>query len=126
MMWHSLKDNFPLDIEAFEKEAMNNFQLLPSIGKTAMSPSFGHIFGGGYAAGYYGYKWAEVLDADVFSRFKEKGIFNRENAVLFREKILSKGGSKHPMQLYIDFMGRNPDTEALMKRSGLLKKKETD
>jgi len=86
-----------------------------------MSVAFGHIFEGGYAAGYYGYKWAEVLDADAFELFKQKGIFNREVAQSFRENILSKGGSEHPMELYKRFRGQEPSTDALLKRSGLKK-----
>ena len=80
-----------------------------------MSPSFNHIFGGGYAAGYYGYKWAEVLDADAFSKFLENGIFDRKTAGEFRDRILARGGSKHPMELYVDFMGREPEMEALLR-----------
>ena len=84
-----------------------------------MSVQFGHIFSGGYAAGYYGYKWAEVLDADVFSKFQEKGLFDKETATRLRSEILSKGGSEHPMVLYKRFMGREPSIEALLRRNGI-------
>ena len=84
-----------------------------------MSVSFGHIFGGGYAAGYYGYKWAELLDADAFSYFEETGIFNRETAESFRKNILEKGGSEKPHDLYLKFRGKEPSIEPLLKRSGV-------
>ena len=85
-----------------------------------MSTSFSHIFAGGYSAGYYSYKWAEVLDADAFAYFKENGIFNKEIANKFRENVLSKGGSEHPMILYKKFRGREPTVDALLIRAGLL------
>ena len=85
-----------------------------------MSTSFSHIFAGGYQAGYYSYKWAEVLDADAFAYFKENGIFNKEIANKFRENVLSKGGSEHPMILYKKFRGREPTVDALLIRAGLL------
>ncbi len=85
-----------------------------------MSCSFGHIFGGGYAAGYYSYKWAEVLDADAFEYFKEKGLYSSEVAAKFKNSILSRGGTQHPMDLYKEFRGREPDPNSLLKRSGLL------
>ncbi len=119
MKWHSLTDKFKGDVIEFEQEAMSTTQLLPRIQGTAMSPAFSHIFGGGYAAGYYGYKWAEVLDADAFDLFKEKGIFNKEIAASFRENILSRGGTEHPMTLYKRFKGKEPKVDALLKRSGL-------
>ena len=84
-----------------------------------MSTSFSHIFAGGYSAGYYSYKWAEVLDADAFAYFKENGIFNKEIANKFRENVLSKGGSEHPITLYKKFRGREPTVDALLKRAGL-------
>jgi peptidyl-dipeptidase Dcp len=85
-----------------------------------LSTGFGHIFKGGYSAGYYSYKWAEVLDADAFETFKEKGIFDTETAKSFRDNILSKGGSEHPMELYKKFKGAEPKVDALLRRSGLL------
>jgi peptidyl-dipeptidase Dcp len=119
MAWHSLGTDFEGDPLQFEEEVVAPVSLLPKAEGTASSPAFSHIFGGGYAAGYYGYKWAEVLDADAFSRFKEKGIFNRDIAAEFRTKILSKGGTQHPMELFTDFMKREPSIDALLRRSGL-------
>lgn len=85
-----------------------------------MSTSFSHIFQGGYSSGYYSYKWAEVLDADAFELFKEKGVFNQEVAKSFKESILSKGGTEEPMKLFERFRGHKPDNTALLKRAGLL------
>ena len=119
MAWHSLGEAFEGDVTAFEQEAMAPTQVLPVIPETCMSTSFSHIFAGGYAAGYYGYKWAEVLDADAFSLFKEKGIFSREVASSFRGNILSKGSTDHPMTLYVNFRGHKPETKALIDRMGL-------
>ncbi len=107
------------DVAAFEEQAMLPTELFPKVPGTMMSTQFGHIFAGGYSAGYYSYKWAEVLDADAFSLFLEKGIFNEEVANSFKENILSKGGSEHPMELYKRFRGREPKVEALLKRAGL-------
>jgi peptidyl-dipeptidase Dcp len=107
------------DVVKFEEEAMEPTKLFPSVEGTLMSSQFGHIFAGGYASGYYSYKWAEVLDADAFSLFKEKGIFNKEVSQSFKDNILSKGGSEHPMELYKRFRGRAPKIEALLERAGL-------
>ena len=104
--------------ESVEAQAMTN--LLPRVEGCCTATSFSHIFGGGYASGYYGYKWAEVLDADIFSRFKHDGIFNRETAEAFRREILSRGGTEHPAVLFKNFMGREPDNQALLKRMNLL------
>lgn len=103
--------------EEVEAEAMDN--LLPRVKGCCTATSFNHIFGGGYASGYYGYKWAEVLDADIFSRFKHDGIFNAETAAAFRREVLSRGGTEHPAVLFRRFMGREPDQQALLKRMGL-------
>ena len=119
MAWHGLTEPFEGDPIAFEKQAVRPAQVLPEVEGTAMSPSFSHIFAGGYASGYYGYKWAEVLDADAFSLFKEKGIFSREVATSFRENILSKGSTDDPMVLYVKFRGHEPETRALIDRMGL-------
>jgi peptidyl-dipeptidase Dcp len=108
------------DIEVFEKAHTNDTNLLPDVSGTAVSPSFGHIFQGGYAAGYYSYKWAEVLDADAFEYFLEKGIFNPEVAESFKTNILAAGGTEHPMELYKRFRGREPKPDALLKRAGLV------
>ncbi len=119
MAWHTLTEPFEGDVEQFEVTSMAPTQVLPVVKGTAMATSFNHIFSGGYAAGYYGYKWAEVLDADAFSLFKEKGIFNQEVATSFRENILEKGGTEHPMELYVRFRGHKPDSRALIERMGL-------
>ena len=104
--------------EEVEAKAMTN--LLPRVPGCCTATNFSHIFGGGYASGYYGYKWAEVLDADIFSRFKHDGIFNRDTAARFRREILSRGGTEHPAVLFRNFMGREPDNKALLKRMNLL------
>ena len=119
MAWHTLTEPFEGDVEQFEVASMAPAQVLPVVKGTAMATSFNHIFSGGYAAGYYGYKWAEVLDADAFSLFREKGIFNQEVATSFRENILEKGGTEHPMELYVRFRGHKPDSRALIERMGL-------
>lgn len=119
MAWHTLEEPFEGNIKGFEENAWKKTQLFPVIEKVCMSTQFNHLFAGGYAAGYYGYKWAEVLDADAFSLFKEKGLFNKEVASSFRENILEKGGSEHPMVLYKRFRGQEPTVDALLERSGL-------
>ena len=118
LAWHSITSDFAGDIESFEKAATEKFSLLNRVNNTSLSTAFGHLFAGGYSAGYYSYKWAEVLDADAFEYFKEKGIFNKDVAKKFREEILEKGGTDHPMNLYVNFRGREPKAEALMKREG--------
>ncbi len=118
MAMHTIEKKFDGDIDRFEKEAMKNTELLRHVEGTNMSCSFGHLFSGGYAAGYYGYKWSEVLDADAFSMFREKGIYDKKTAGSFRENILEKGGSDKPMELYRRFRGKEPSTEALLERSG--------
>lgn len=119
MAWYTLEEPYNGDVKTFEKEAWAETQLLPELEEACMSVQFSHIFAGGYAAGYYGYKWSEVLDADAFSLFKEKGIFNREVAESFRENILSKGGTEHPMVLYKRFRGKEPTIDALLIRNGI-------
>jgi len=121
MAWHTLKEPFNGDIVAFERAAMAAAELLPPVEGACMSVSFGHLFSGGYAAGYYGYKWAEVLDADAYSLFREKGIFDPETASLFRTHILEKGGSREPDELFRAFRGREPSIEALTERCGFSK-----
>ncbi len=118
MAYHTGKLGKEDKVENFEKETIAVSQLYPTIDGTAQSPSFSHIFAGGYSAGYYSYKWAEVLDADAFAYFKETGIFNLETAAKFKI-LLSKGGTEDPMQLYIDFRGRKPEADALLIRAGL-------
>lgn len=121
MAWHSLGKEFTGSIDDFEQKNLSSTEILPKVQGTSTSASFTHVFGGGYAAGYYSYKWAEVLDADAFSVFREKGIFDPGTAKLFREHILSKGGSEHPMVLYKRFRGQEPNIDALLERSGLKK-----
>ena len=108
----------PFKAEAVEASAMTN--LIPRVPGCCTATNFSHIFGGGYASGYYGYKWAEVLDADIFSRFKADGIFNKDCAERFRREVLSKGGTEHPSVLFKNFMGREPDNKALLKRMNLI------
>ena len=112
------------DIEIFEEVVLGKTRLLPSPKGATTSCSFSHIFAGGYAAGYYSYKWAEVLEADAFEEFKKNGIFNKDTAKSFRENILSKGNLKHPMELYKDFKGNEPSLDALLERDGLLSKSD--
>lgn len=119
MAWHTIEKPFDGSVQEFEKQAMAPTETFPPVDGSCFCTAFGHIFEGGYAAGYYGYKWAEVLDADAFSVFKEHGIFNRTTADSFRKNILEKGGSEHPMTLYKRFRGQEPDIRALLERSGL-------
>ena len=125
MAWYTRTTPFEGDVEAYEKQAWAKAQILPDVPGTCMSVQFLHIFDGGYAAGYYSYKWAEVLDADAFALFKEKGIFNPEVADAFRQCILSKGGTEHPMKLYTRFRGKEPTIDALLKRNGIEPIKQT-
>ena len=120
MAWYTRNTPFEGDVKAYEQEAWKKAQVLPIVQEACMSTQFSHIFAGGYSAGYYSYKWAEVLDADAFSLFKEKGIFNREVADSFRRNILSKGGTEHPMTLYKRFRGKEPGIEALLRRNGII------
>lgn len=119
MAWHTQTIPFEGDVIAFEKQAWAQTVIVPEVPEALMSSSFGHIFSGGYAAGYYGYKWAEVLDADAFSVFKEAGIFNKDVARSFRENILSKGGTEDPVILYKRFRGQEPTIDALLIRNGI-------
>ena len=123
MAWHSLESLPQTDPVSFEKAALKPYEVMPGVAETAISPGFSHIFAGGYAAGYYSYKWAEVLEADAFSLFQEKGIFNTEVSHSFRENILSRGGSEDAAVLYRNFRGHDPEPEALMKKLGLSSKK---
>lgn len=118
MAWHTLENPQTEDIVTFERSAMGPAELLPAADGSCMSVSFAHLFSGGYAAGYYGYKWAEVLDADAFSLFREKGIFDKDTAGSFRHTILEKGGSREPDELFRAFRGREPSIEPLIERSG--------
>jgi peptidyl-dipeptidase Dcp len=119
MAWHTIVNPVEINISDFETAVSEKTELFRPIEGTNMSASFGHIFGGGYAAAYYGYKWAEVLDADAFSYFTETGIFNSETASSFRRNILEKGGTEKPLILYLRFRGKEPSLEPFLKRSGL-------
>lgn len=121
MAWYTRNTPFEGDVKAYERQAWAQAQILPTVSETCMSTQFSHIFAGGYSAGYYSYKWAEVLDADAFSLFKQKGIFNEEVANSFRNNILSKGGTEHPMILYKRFRGQEPTIDALLIRNGIKK-----
>ena len=121
MGWYTRTTPFTGDVKAYEQKAWEKAQILPVVEGTCMSAQFSHIFAGGYSAGYYSYKWAEVLDADAFSLFMQKGIFNQEVAQSFRNNILSKGGTEHPMTLYKRFRGQEPTIDALLIRNGIKK-----
>lgn len=122
MAYYTQKDEFTADIIPFEKKAWEKALVLPQLPDTCMTVQFSHIMAGGYAAGYYSYKWAEVLDADAFSVFKKHGIFDKKTASSFRENILSKGGTENPMTLYKRFKGGEPTIDALLKRNGIKKR----
>lgn len=120
MAWHGMENPFTGNVVDFEIENSKDFRIFDPIENTNSSVSFSHIFAGGYSSGYYSYKWAEVLEADAFAKFKETGFFDRAVSQSFRENILSKGGSDHPMTLFKKFRGREPDVKALLEREGLL------
>lgn len=120
MAWHSLENADDIDdVVSFEQEAMSDYAMLPYEGGS-QSTSFGHLFAGGYSAGYYSYLWAQVLDADAFEAFLENGLYDEKTGQSFRKNVLAKGGSQPPMDLYIAFRGREPDADALLRREGLL------
>ena len=119
MAYHSKVQTID-DVRTFEEKAFENTKLYPEVAENCMSTAFSHIFQGGYSSGYYSYKWAEVLDADAFAYFQEKGIFDAEVATKFKEYVLSKGGTEHPMELYKKFRGHEPTPDALLKRAGLI------
>ena len=121
MGWHGKDPSCISNVKEFEKEQFASKQFYPDVEDNAMSTSFSHIFNGGYSSGYYSYKWAEVLDADAFEYFKENGIFNKEIAEMFKDNILSRGGTEHPMKLYKQFRGQEPQVDPLLRRAGLLK-----
>lgn len=121
MRFHNIQQPLTQDILSVEREISSVAELLPTVEGCMMTTQFGHIFSNGYAAGYYGYKWAEVIDADAYSLFQQKGIFNKEVSTSFRNNILSRGGTKHPMELYKAFRGQEPTTEALLRRCGFIK-----
>ena len=119
MAWHTITNSFDGNISEFETKATEKTEFFPVMDSINTSCAFTHLFGGGYAAGYYGYKWAEVLDADAFSYFKEAGIFNRNVSDSFRKNILEKGGSDKPLNLYVNFRGREATIDAFLERSGM-------
>ncbi|MBQ4278550.1 MAG: M3 family metallopeptidase [Rikenellaceae bacterium] len=119
MAWHTVTAPVTGPVDAFEREATRPAQLTPPVEGSCISTAFGHIFAGGYAAGYYSYKWAEVLEADAFELFRERGIFDREVAASFRRNILARGGTEHPMALYERFRGHRPGTDALFRKMGI-------
>lgn len=119
MAWHTITSPYHGNPYEFEHSATWPVQVFEPVAGCIMSPQFGHIFSGGYAAGYYGYKWAEVLDADAFSKFSDNGVFDKETATSFKNSILSRGGTEDPMKLYKNFMGREPSIDALLKRDGV-------
>ena len=122
MVWHTLEQTYAeIDVDQFETEALNKLGLISEIVVRYRSTYFSHIFSGGYSAGYYSYKWSEVLDADAFEAFKETSLFDSKTASSFRENILSRGGTEDPMVLYKRFRGREPSIDPLLKRSGLSK-----
>ena len=121
MSWHGTNPSAVTNVKVYESKAFENTKLYPDVAENCMSTAFSHIFQGGYSSGYYSYKWAEVLDADAFEFFKEKGIFNKTVANKFKDNVLSQGGTENPMTLYKRFRGQAPKPEALLKRAGLLK-----
>jgi peptidyl-dipeptidase Dcp len=122
MNWHTLTELPEVSTVEFEQKTLAPYAVLPAVPGSAFSNSFSHIFSGGYSAGYYSYKWAEVLEADAYSKFQEDGIFNPETAKSFRDNILSKGGMEDEAVIYRRFRGHDPQPEALMKKLGLTKK----
>jgi peptidyl-dipeptidase Dcp len=121
MDWHTAHHGLAMDVDKFEQESLQKIGLLPEVVSRYQSNNFRHIFSGSYyAAGYYSYIWAAVLDADAFEAFKENGLFDQKTAAAFREHVLSKGGSEDQMDLYRRFRGKEPDIQPLLKRRGLL------
>jgi peptidyl-dipeptidase Dcp len=122
MDWHLISDTRERDADSFEKESLERIGLIPEIVVRYRSPYFQHIFSGGYSAGYYSYIWSEVLDADAFQAFKEKGIFDQETARSFRKNVLEPAGTREAMDMYRDFRGREPTVEPLLEKRGLNQK----
>jgi len=120
MQWHGQDPTEISSVKVFEEHAFSDTKLYPDVAENVMSTAFSHIFQGGYSAGYYSYKWAEVLDADAFEYFLEEGIFNKEVATRFKDNVLSRGGTEKPMELYKRFRGKEPKPDALLKRAGLI------
>ena len=118
MAWHDGYNEVD-NVEEFENKILSDYKILPQVKGNSISHAFSHIFSGGYSAGYYSYKWAELLEADAFDKFKQTGIFNKDTASSFKDNILSKGNTDHPMNLYVGFRGREPKVDALLKKTGL-------
>ena len=118
MAWHDGYNDIE-NVEEFENKILSDYKILPQVKGNSISHAFSHIFSGGYSAGYYSYKWAELLEADAFDKFKKDGIFNKQTASDFKDNILSKGNTDHPMNLYVGFRGREPKVDALLKKTGL-------
>ena len=125
MAYYTKPEAFTADVREFESQAWQRVKLLPELTESCMTVQFGHIMSGGYAAGYYSYKWAEVLDADAFAYFEENGIFNQYIAEKFRQALLSQGGTEHPMKLYVNFRGKEPGIQALLERDGISESVQT-
>jgi peptidyl-dipeptidase Dcp len=125
MKWHTTDPSTIKSVEELEDSVIAEHWLFPRE-SGMISTSFGHIFAGGYAAGYYSYKWAAVLEADIFEEFKKKGLYDRATADRLRDTVYSKGGTVDPMELFIAMMGRKPDPDALYRREGLLPKDQKD
>ena len=121
MAYYTLTEPFEADVREFERKAWQEAQMLPTFEPACMTVQFGHIMSGGYSAGYYSYKWAEVLDADAFAHFKQHGIFDNEVATSFRKNILERGGTQHPQQLYYNFRGQDATIDALLTRTGIIR-----
>lgn len=120
MAYYTLTTPFTQNVPEFEEEAWKEARITQSMPGTCMSVQFSHIMAGGYAAGYYSYKWAEMLDADAFEVFRENGLFDRNTAERFRNEVLSRGATEHPMTLYKRFRGQEPTIDALLKRNGII------
>ncbi|MGB3591907.1 MAG: M3 family metallopeptidase [Nonlabens sp.] len=125
LSWHGIDPSSITDVKEHERKVFDDIDLYPDVEGSCMSTAFAHIFQGGYSAGYYSYKWAEVLDADAFEAFKKEGVFNEDVATRFKENILTKGGTEEPMELYKKFRGSEPDVNALLRRSGLMEKNQS-
>jgi peptidyl-dipeptidase Dcp len=119
MAWHTLDKPLDKDVVSFEQEAWKKAVILPQPDSCFMSATFGHLFSGGYAAGYYSYKWAEVLDADAFEWLTRRKVFDQDAAASFRKEILSRGGTEPPMVLYVRFRGQEPSIQPLLRRDGI-------
>jgi peptidyl-dipeptidase Dcp len=119
MHYHTLDRALHEDVNAFEKDAMKKIGLIGQIIPRYRSTYFGHVFSGGYSAGYYSYIWSGVLDTDAFAAFKETSLFNKEKATAFRKHVLEKGGTEDPMELYIKFRGAKPSIQPLLDKRGL-------